>query len=83
MEDIAEQRGLSTGTIAGHLIKLRNEFPKEDLEYYRPDDKLLKKVTKARKGLKGDTSSLKPLHAALNGSVDYDDIKLALAFLEK
>ena len=83
LEKIAEERGLSSGTIAGHLIKLRTEFPKEDFECYRPDGKLLEKVGNAKKGLKGDTNSLKPLHAALNGTIDYDDIKLALAFLEK
>lgn len=81
LEEIADERGLSYGTIAGHLIRLRKDHPNEDLDYYRPDSKLLEKVSEARKKLRGDTSSLKPLYAKLNGKVAYDEIKLALAFL--
>lgn len=81
LEKIAEERGLSKGTISGHLIRLRKDFPNEDLDFYRPDAVLLEKVANARKKIKEDTTSLKPLHFALNGKVDYEDIKLALAFL--
>ncbi|MDV7138021.1 AAA family ATPase [Maribacter sp. TH_r10] len=81
LEKIAEERGLSQGTIAGHLIRLRKDFPNEDLDFYKPDAVLLEKVAKAKKKLKEDSTSLKPLHTALNGKVDYEDIKLALAFL--
>ncbi len=81
LEEIAGERGLSIGTIAGHLIRLRKDYPQEDLDFYRPDSALLEKVVNARKKLKGDTASLKPLHTVLNGQVDYEDIKLALAFL--
>lgn len=81
LDKVAEQRGLSEGTIAGHLIRLREDFPKEDLSYYRPDSDLLKKVEGARKKQKGDTISLKAIFDVLGGKVDYGDIKLALAFL--
>lgn len=79
--EIAEERGLSLGTIAGHLIRLREDYPKENLDFYRPDEALLSKVAEAKKKMKEDSTNLKPLYAALNGKVDYDEIKLALAFL--
>jgi len=81
LNDIAGERGLSPGTIIGHLIKLRKDFPKEDLEHYRPNTDLLEKVAEAKKKFKEDTTSLKPLYEALNKKIGYDDIKLALAFL--
>ncbi|MFS4454729.1 helix-turn-helix domain-containing protein [Maribacter sp. 2304DJ31-5] len=81
LEVIAEERGLSIGTIAGHLIRLRKERPKENLDFYRPDDHLLEKITEARKKVKNDAVGLKPIYEALEGKVDYGDIKLALAFL--
>ena len=36
LKEIAEARGLSVGTIAGHLIKIRKDHPNEDLNYYKP-----------------------------------------------
>ncbi|MEM9143779.1 MAG: helix-turn-helix domain-containing protein, partial [Bacteroidota bacterium] len=81
LEGIAEKRGLSLGTIAGHLIRLRKDFPEEDLEYYRPDPELLQKVEEAQKKVGGDTKGLKPLYDALKGKVGYEDLKIALAFL--
>ena len=81
LDEIARERGLSTGTITGHLIRLRGSHPDEDFDLYRPDSLLLKKVAKAREKIKKDNKGLKPLYTALNGEVDYEDIKLALAFL--
>ncbi|MGB5436052.1 MAG: helix-turn-helix domain-containing protein [Maribacter sp.] len=81
LEEIAKERGLSKGTITGHLIRLRKDYPKEDLEFYRPDTKLLEQVAEARKKIKGDIVGLKPLFDGLEKKVDYELIKLALAFL--
>lgn len=81
LEEIAKERGLSKGTIIGHLIRLRKDNPKEDLDFYRPDTILLEQVTKARKKIKGDIVGLKPIFDGLEGKVDYELIKLALAFL--
>lgn len=81
LEKIAEERGLSTGTIAGHLIRLKKDNPDEDLDFYRPDEKLLEKVTAAFKKQKEGTPSQKYIFEALGRKISYDDIKLALAFI--
>lgn len=40
LEEIADQRGLSTGTIAGHLIKLCLDYPDEDFSFYKPKEQI-------------------------------------------
>lgn len=80
LEKIAEERGLSTGTIAGHLIRLRTDHPNEDLNFYRPDEKLIEKVAQAANKQKEGPPSQKYIFEALNRKVSYEDIKLALAF---
>lgn len=80
--EIATERGLSTGTIAGHLIKLVAEHPKEDFSKYKPAKTLLTKVAAAKKKQPKDKPiSLKAMFEELSGKVDYNDIKLALAFI--
>ncbi len=84
LEEIAEQRGLSTGTIAGHLIKLCVDYPEEDFSFYKPSNKLITDVANAKKKQKSDkTISLKLIFEDLKGKVEYNDIKLALAFINK
>ena len=83
LKDIAEARGLSEGTIAGHLIKIRKDHPKEDLDFYKPKASILKKVKKAYdEQPKGTAISLNAIFGKLDGKVSYDDIKLAVAFIE-
>ncbi len=82
LDRIAEERGLSVGTISGHLIKICKDYPNEDLSFYKPKPALLHKVENAYKQQpKGKPISLKAIFEILNGKVDYDDIKLALAFI--
>ncbi len=82
IEEIADQRGLSSGTIAGHLIKLCKDYPEEDFSFYQPKEQIIKDVEKAKsKQKKGEPVSLKAIFEALNKKVDYNDIKLALAFI--
>jgi len=82
IDEIADERGLSSGTIAGHLIKLVALYPKEDYSKYKPKKTLLDKVSKAKKQQPKDKPiSLKAMFETLNGKVDYNDIKLALAFV--
>ena len=84
LDEIAELRGLSRGTIAGHLIKIRKDHPKEDLSFYAPDDTILEKVKKVYdQQPKSAPISLNAIFKGLNGEISYDDIKLAIAFLEK
>ena len=82
LAEIADARGLSVGTIAGHLIKIRKDFPEEDLNYYQPKNSLLKKVKEVYdQQPKGAPVSLSAIFSKLGGTVSYDDIKLAVAFL--
>lgn len=89
LKEIAEKRGLSEGTVIGHLLKLRDENAL-DLTRFKPEDELLFTVGVAKRYLiannpdavKEDGSvSMKAIFEHLNGKVDYGNIKLALAFL--
>ncbi len=82
LKDIAETRGLSVGTIAGHLIKIRKDFPDENLNHYKPKKSTLDKVRAVYdEQPKGTAVSLNAIYGGLKGKVSYDDIKLAIAFL--
>jgi hypothetical protein len=82
LKEIAEARGLTIGTIAGHLIKIRKDHPKEDLNYYKPKKAILDQVKVAYDAQPKDVAvSLNAIFGGLDGKVSYDDIKLAIAFL--
>ena len=83
LKEIAEARGLTVGTIAGHLIKIRKDHPNENLTHYKPKKSVMDKVKKAHaKQPKGTSISLNAIYTELGGKVSYDDIKLAVAFLD-
>jgi ATP-dependent exoDNAse (exonuclease V) alpha subunit len=82
LKEIAEARGLSLGTIAGHLIKIRKDHPDENLNYYKPKAAIIKKVKAAYdEQPKSAPVSLNAIYGKLGGKVSYNDIKLAIAFL--
>lgn len=82
LEKIAEKRGVSLGTISGHLIKICKENPSIDLTYYAPKKEVIKKVKKVyNKQPKSKPISLKAIFEELDEQVTYDEIKLAIAFL--
>lgn len=82
IKEIAEERGMTTGTIAGHLIRLKKENPDFNFSQYKPKKSICDKVEIAYKMQpKGEPISTKNIYDALEGKVTYDDIKLALAFV--
>ena len=82
LKEIAEARGLSVGTIAGHLIKIRKDHPDENLNFYKPKAAVLKKVKAVYdEQPKSAPVSLNAIYGKLGGAVSYDNIKLAIAFL--
>ena len=82
IKEIAEIRGLSEGTIAGHLIKIRKDYPDENLSFYKPKASIVKQVKQAYDQLpKTSSKSLNAIYRKLAGKVSYDDIKLAIAFI--
>lgn len=83
LKEIAEARGLSVGTIAGHLIKIIKDNPTENLNFYKPKAAVLKKVKAVYdQQPKSTPISLNAIYGKLSGTVSYDDIKLAVAFIQ-
>lgn len=91
LDAIAAARGLTKGTVAGHLGKIKTEFPDTDIEQFRPDAGLMKKLIKAHEKLSKEQKEyyfsetgeikIKPLFDHFKGKISYDDIKLGVAFL--
>jgi hypothetical protein len=83
IQEIAELRGLSTGTIAGHFIKIRKDNPEVDLHFYKPKKALIEKVRKVYELQDKSTKvSLNRVYEGLGKSVTYNDISLAIAFFD-
>lgn len=90
-EEIAFERELAPGTIISHLQYLRKNNPDVDLEIYRPDHKIIEKVSKTIAGLKNQGSEelldkngdvkLSFIYKAMNGKLDYETIRLARLFV--
>lgn len=92
MEAIAEERGLSLSTIKNHIAHLAEIKPNVDLTAYRPKLDQIRKVKKAYEAVKavadpedytasGDLKLAK-VFLKLNKELPYEDIKLALAFVD-
>jgi len=90
--EIAYERDLTEGTIISHIEKIKEEEPSVDLEKLKPDRHLISKVEKVVEKLREqnneeflDTSGnvkLSYIHRALNGKMDYEDIRLCRLFIE-
>lgn len=83
VEKIAEERGMTQGTVMSHIEKLVQENsidPFLDLEYLKPKDEVLKPILDAFKK-SGDTK-LSPVHDILKGKYTYDTIRLARLFIK-
>ncbi len=93
LDQIAEKRGLSVSTIKSHIQKLRDTKKDLDLEMYRPKVDLLRKVEKAYKKVKAEASEedytkagelkLAKVYSELKKKVSFEDIRLALAFIDE
>ncbi len=82
IKEIAKDRGMTEGTIAAHLIKIKKDNPKANLSAYKPKKKIVDQVKHHYELMdKKDGLSLKVLYERLDKKVSYTDIKLALAFI--
>ncbi len=91
LEEIAFERDLTQGTIISHLQHIMKDHPNLDLSKFKPDDKHIERVSKVISKLEsqGDEAfydihgkiKLGYIFKALNGSMDYEDIRLARLFL--
>ena len=86
--ELAKNRGMSKGTIIKHLTILKELDPNIDLDEFMPEEKTLLLVKETviklkEQNTKEDFSEdgqlrLKPIFEALNGKVEYDDIRITL-----
>lgn len=86
LKKIAKERELTMGTVSTHLIRISDLYPNTDLSRFKPNNKIIAKVKKARNEiLKANPTenkiSLKPIFDKLSGELSYGDIKLALVFI--
>ncbi len=88
LDDMAEERAMSKETILSHLGKIRELYPDLNLDLYKPEAKLMKKVKTALDELNKEQPAktgrvqLSPIYAKLKGKLSYSEIKLALVYLE-
>ncbi len=90
LAEIAMERELSEGTIVGHLERIKEEDAEMDLDRFMPDRKILDKIQKTIQKVKSQNQEeyydkegnvrIGVLHKALNGSLDYETIRLARLF---
>ncbi len=89
---LAQNRGLSKGTVVQHLAHIKEEEPDMDINKYKPSGEAFEKVGDAvlklqTKKFKDDFTEdgklkLKSVYDALGGEVSYDDIKVCMLFVE-
>ena len=91
LEKIAKERGLTKGTIIGHLLKLVETNPDLNISKLKPDDGVIEDIHSAVTSLSKDKTNLyqdgtiksSPIYNYFNKQFSYDEIKLALLFIER
>lgn len=78
VESVMEQFGRARSTIMNYLAAYIAEEPEVDILRWT-DQATLERVRTAAE--EHGTAYLKPIHEALNGEVDYDTIRIAVAFI--
>lgn len=91
LEQIAEIRELTTGTILEHISKISILMPEVDITHLAPKKSLLQKIKKAMTTLAKNkefaTTNERVKHKIifdfLEGKISYHDIKLCMLFVDK
>ena len=91
LQEIANERGLTQGTIISHLAKVKEQDKDFDLSRIKPDQQQISDVRKVYQQLKKEnapasvsedgTVKLKAMFDALNQQYSYNDIRVALLFV--
>lgn len=89
LSEITKQRGLTLGTIIGHIEKIKEEDASIDIENYKPQESTFKVIKKAHDSLRtkldnvhGDGRlKLTVLHKHFKNKFTYDELRLAMLFL--
>ena len=89
VEDMMEKRGLARGTILSHLTRIKKSHPDLDMSYLAPGAELISEVKQALGQLNANTPQdatnpigLKDLYAAMHEKVSYENLRLAMLFIE-
>jgi len=80
LNEVADKRGMTKGTIISHLEKIKTLRPEIDLRRFKPKDQDIKRIGEAFK--KTGETKLAPAHKKLGGMYTYDELRLARLFLE-
>jgi len=93
LKKIAQERGLSLGTIIEHLAQIKKLLPDIDIDYLKPEEKKVKKILDVADEIEREKNpdnfspdgriKLKPIFESLGGKTSYEDIKLVLVFWDK
>ncbi|PIT91229.1 helicase [Candidatus Kaiserbacteria bacterium CG10_big_fil_rev_8_21_14_0_10_49_17] len=75
VKEIAKERGMTVGTIIGHLERIDGV----DIEHLKPKESDLKKIREAFN--KVEDKKLSPVHRKLKGKYSYEELRLARLFL--
>ncbi len=89
--ELAENRGMSKGTIMGHLSVLKEQDPDLNLDKYKPDEETIALIQTAAEKVKENNNKddfsdngqmrLKPIFEALDAKIEYDEIRIALLYM--
>ncbi|MFT5878248.1 MAG: ATP-dependent exoDNAse (exonuclease V) alpha subunit [Dokdonia sp.] len=84
--EIAAERGLGASSIITHLIKLKTEYPKLDLDKFKPHKTDLIRIQAAHSKYlktkpKDEPIKLGVIRNMLHNEYEYSDIKLAMLFI--
>ena len=79
-----EERELTRQTILRHFFKIKQEFPKTDFSSIKPDAAIISKVKEAIKNSEEDieNTSQKFIYEYNNEEITYDNIRLAMLFID-
>ena len=92
IEEMAEKRGLTKGTVLSHLIRISETDKEIDLERFRPSQELIEKVREAvakqgsveKPSLTRILSDLKKSMSSVSRlKIGFDEIKQAQIFLNR
>lgn len=87
LEEIAAKRSLAVSTIIGHVADIGKIMGTDAIQDYRPDDETITKIEGAIRDLDAqgefaDGIKIRPIFDELRETYTYNEIRLALAYIE-
>ncbi|MFW5719553.1 MAG: DNA helicase RecQ [Candidatus Dojkabacteria bacterium] len=80
IDQIAQLRGVTRGTIISHIEKIKQEEPDFDIDYFKPNVNDLEIIREAF--ITTGSEFLKPVKELLGDKFSYDELRIARLFLE-